>query len=195
MQDYKIAKLFSIPFKVRRINHSQEIIWRPPFGDTVKLNCDGSSIGDHPCGSIGVVLRSATSTFLGAISSNIGHATSLEAELCACMSAIEKAQAMHFINICLETDSIKVVNAFNKDIGIPWKLRARWFNCMKYCRSITCSCVHIHREGNMVADALAKNGQGLSLHSTQWWPAPPPFITSILLRDSLGLPYNRIMMT
>lgn len=76
-----------------------------------------------------------------------------------------------------------------------WKLRARWFNCMKYCRSITCSCVHIHREGNMVADALAKNGQGLSLNSTQWWPAPPPFINSILLRDSLGLPYNRLMMT
>lgn len=117
-------------------------------------------MGGHPCGSIGVVIRNATSTFLGAISSNIGHATPLEAEFRACMAAIEKARAMHFLNICLETDSVKVVTAFNKDVGIPWQLRERWFNCMQYCRSITCSCVHIHREGNMVADALAKNGQG-----------------------------------
>lgn len=27
MQDYKVAKLFSIPFKVKRVNPSQEIIW------------------------------------------------------------------------------------------------------------------------------------------------------------------------
>jgi hypothetical protein len=46
----------------------------------------------------------------------------------------------------------------------------------------------------MVADTLAKNGQGLSLHSTQWWPAPPPFITSLLLRDRQGLPCTRIVM-
>jgi len=54
-------------------------------------------------------------------------------------------------------------------------MRARWLNCMSFCQSISCSCVHILREGNRVADALAKHGQGLSLYYTQWWPAPTSF--------------------
>lgn len=161
----------------------------------MKFNCDGSSIGSHPCGSLGIVLRDSHSNFLGAISSNIGHASSLEAEFSACMLAMEKAKEMHLMHICLETDSLKVVIAFNKGLGVPWQMRARWQNCMSFCQSISCSCVHILGEGNRVADALAKHGQGLSLHSTQWWPAPPPFLSSLLLRDRLGLPYSRLVMT
>lgn len=110
----------------------------------------------------------------------------------ACLPAMEKAQHMNLTNVCLETDSLGVVSAFHKDVGVPWKLRARWYNCMKFCKNIVCSCVHTLREGNMVADAMAKNGQGLSLFTSQWWSAPPNFIHSILLRDSLGLPNSRL---
>jgi len=131
---------------------------------------------------------------LGAISSNIGHASPIEAEFCACMLAIEKALEMGLSNICLESDSIDLVKAFHKDAGVPWNMRARWHNCIRYCRSINCVCVHILREGNLVADALAKNGQGLSMFSMQWWPSPPPFLHSLLLRDRLGMPYSRIDM-
>jgi ribonuclease HI len=194
MQDYNITKLFNIPLKIKRITPAQDIAWIPPVGDIVKINCDGSSIGGQPCGDIGVVFRDSASHFLGALSSNIGHATSLDAEFCAGMVALEKAQSMHLMNIFLETDSIKVFTAFKKDHGVPWHMRARWHNCKLYYRSISCTCVHTLREGNMVADALAKHGQGLSLHSTQWWPLPPPFISSLLFSDSLGLPFTRLVM-
>jgi len=110
------------------------------------------------------------------------------------MLAIEKALEMDLSNICLESDSINLVKAFYKDSGVPWKLRARWHNCIRFCRSITCSCVHILREGDLVADALAKNGQSLSMFSSQWWPAPPPFLHSLLLRDRLGMPNCRVAM-
>jgi len=68
---------------------------------------------------------------------------------------------------------------------------------MKFCNSIHCTCLHVLREGNMVADALARNGQGLSLFSSQWWPAPPLFIfiQSLLARDRLWLPFSRLDMT
>jgi len=125
------------------------------------------------------------------LSSNIGYATPLEAEFCAAMVALEKEKLMHLGNICLETDSTKVVTAFQKDSGVPWHFRARWHNYMNYCRSISSLCVHIHRDGNMVADALTKHGQGLSLHSSQWWPIPPPLISSLLFRDSLDMPFTR----
>jgi len=51
---------------------------------------------------------------------------------------METAQEM-----CLETDSLKVVIAFNKGIGVPWQLRARWKNCLSFCQGISGSCVHI----------------------------------------------------
>ncbi|XP_024642202.1 uncharacterized protein [Medicago truncatula] len=143
-----------------------EVIWIPPIGGTVKLTCDGSSVGVHPCGAIGIVLRDSRFVFLGALSSNIGHATFIEAEFCAFMLAIEKAMEMGLSNICLETDFIKVVQAFHKMVGVPWKMRIRWHNCLGFCQNIAYVCVHIHREGNMVADALAKHGQWLSLFSS-----------------------------
>jgi len=42
------------------------------------------------------------------------------------------------------------------------------------------------RDGNLVADALAKNGQGLAFNSYQWWDSPPSFVLPLLYRDSLG---------
>jgi hypothetical protein len=100
--------------------------------------------------------------------------------------AIEKAKEMQLNNICLESDSLQVVNAFNKDTKIPWRMRARWFNCRKFCNGIVCSCLHVLRDGNQVADALVKNGQGLAMFSSQWWQAPPSFLFPLLDRDSTG---------
>ena len=194
MIDYKVAKLFNIPFKIKNMVPSRNISWKPPPTGVVKFNCDGSSVGPNPCGSIGVVIRDSNANFLGALASNVGYASPLESEFSAIMSAIEKAQAMHLHKVCLESDSMGVVNAYNKDVGVPWQMRARWHNCMRFCKSITCTLIHTLREGNMVADVLAKHGQGLSLYSTQWWSTPPTFITSLLLRDQLGLPFYRLDM-
>jgi len=195
MLDYKVAKLFNIPLKANRVIPSIDVVWSYPSEGFIKFNCDGSSVGSQPCGSVGVVIRDSLASFLGAISSNIGYATPLEAEFRACMLAIEKAKELHLTNICLETDSLRVVTAYNKGVGIPWQMRARWINCKHFCDSIICTCVHVLREGNMVADALAKHGQGLSMHSTQWWPSAPPFLHQLLARDSLGLPFFRSHMT
>jgi len=192
MLDYHVTKLFDIPLKVKRLTPTHTAAWIPPSPGVVKINCDGSAIGSQPSGAVGFVLRDSECNFQGALCSNIGYATSLEAEFSACMLAIEKAQHLGLTNICLEVDSIQVVNAFNKGFGVPWRMRARWHNCLQFCSGIRCACVHTLREGNMVADALAKNGQGLSCFSTQWWPSPPSFIISLLHRDSLGLPFTRL---
>ena len=191
MKDYKISRLFNIPFEIKKISVCSEIHWCPPIGEVVKFNCDGSSIGAQPSGAIGIVIRGSTS-FLGAIASNIGYATALEAEFSACMRAMAKAKDMQLNALCLETDSIRVVNVYNKHTGVPWQMRARWFNCIKFCETISCSCVHVFREGNQVADALAKNGQSMAMYSSQWWPSPPPFISSLLYRDSFNPPYARL---
>jgi len=195
MHDNKVSRLFDIPFKTKHVTIRQEVHWCPPPANVIKLNCDGSAIGAQSCGAIGFVIKDSNSTFLGAISSNIGHATTLEAEFSASMLAIEHARERQLNHICLETDSSRVVQAFNKNTGIPWQMRARWYNCLKFCNNIDCSCVHVLREGNQVADALAKNGKGLAMFSSQWWHSPPTFLLALLYRDSVGLAYSRLSTT
>jgi hypothetical protein len=67
-------------------------------------------------------------------------------------------------------------------------------NSLALAQSFSCTFSHIHREGNPVADALAKNGHnGHSMPSlySQWWTKPPHFILPLLHRDSTGLPFLR----
>nr|ABD28730.1 Ribonuclease H [Medicago truncatula] len=188
MQDFKLARLFSIPFKTNRVNPCREIIWVPPHGGCMKINCDGSVVGSPSCGSIGVIFRASQTMFCGAFAQNIGYATALEAEYSACMFAIEKAKELHLTNIWIETDSVNVIRAFHFNTGVPWKMHIRWHNCLLFCRSIRSLCTHVNREGNLVADALAKNGQGLALYSSH----PLAFISSFYVRDCLGLPFSRL---
>ena len=42
-------------------------------------------------------------------------------------------------------------------------------------------CTHVPREGNQVADALAKNELGLPCFTTQWWNDLPLFLSTFLL--------------
>jgi len=156
MQDFKIANLFRLPLKSKRLTPIQEVAWSPPPSGCIIINCVCSSFGNPACGSIGVIFRNSSSTFLGASAQNIGHASPLEAEFSACMFAIEKASDMHLFNICIETDSIIMANAFKSQEGVPWKMQIRWHNCMYFCSQISSSCTHVLCEGNMVADALAK---------------------------------------
>jgi ribonuclease HI len=72
---------------------------------------------------------------------------------------MERASEMHYEDIWIETDSLSVVKAYNKLEGNPWRMQARWHNCLHFCSQIRCKFTHVFREGNMVADALAKNGQ------------------------------------
>jgi len=158
MLDYNVSRLFNLPLKTKRISIAKTVTWIPPSLGIVKINCDGSSFGQNPCGVVGYVIRDSSCNFLGAMASNIGQASSLEAEFCAFMLATKKEKEMSFPRLWMETDSIAVVTAFYKDTYIPWKMRIRWHNCLIFCRQIGCTCTHILRKGNRVADALAKNG-------------------------------------
>jgi len=105
MQDYKVTRLFNIPFQTKRVSARQEVKWCPPPSLVIKINFDGSTICSHPCGAVGIMFRDSNTTFLGALASNIGHASAAEAEFSACMLAIEKAREMQMTQICLESDS------------------------------------------------------------------------------------------
>lgn len=83
------------------------------------------------------------------------------------------------------------MRAFTDNSDVPWYLRNRWRNCKVIARGLNILCTHTLREGNRVADALAKNGQNLTSFTAQWWSAPPPFLAHLLDRDNRRLYYLR----
>lgn len=190
MSDLKISLLFGIPMKLKRVTPAREICWTPSEEGCIKINCDGSTFENPSNGSIGFVIRNYKAEFMGAMTQNIGYASPLEAEFGACMLAMEKARELLFTNLWIETDSTVVVKAFTTMEGIPWRLFTRWSNCMKLCQLIRCRCSYVPRIGNLVADALAKNGQGLAFSSFQWWNNPPPPILPYLHQDNIGLRFH-----
>lgn len=192
--DFKIAQLFNLTVRVARPVVTFEVRWLPPKGHTIKVNVDGSAIGNPSVASIGVVFRDKAANFIGGFVHNIGNASSLMAELCAVMFVVERAVSRHWFGIWIETDSLIVTKAFQNPLLVPWGFRNRWSNCMLLANSIDCICTHIHREGNQVANALAKNGHSLAPFSSQWWDSPPSFLLPDLLRDSSGQSYQRITM-
>jgi len=128
---------------------------------------------------------------LGGFTQNTGHASAQEAELCAAIFVIEKAAELNRKELWIESDSLMVVRCFDSRSVLPWRLKTRWQNCMVLVRKLGGICTHIHREGNLVADALAQNGQSLALSTSQWWSEPPHFLLSLLYHDSLGVPHYR----
>jgi ribonuclease HI len=91
-----------------------------------------------------------------------GNASAYVTEVCTAMYALEKAVEMQWRDVWIETDSLMVVKAFSNHLDVPRTLTVRWLNCLALAQSFSCTFSDIHREGNTVADALAKNGHSLS---------------------------------
>jgi len=75
--DFKISQLFNLSIRVARVVYSAEIFWVPPANNAVvKINIDGSAMGNPASAAIGAVFKGPDSEFLGGFSHNIGHASS-----------------------------------------------------------------------------------------------------------------------
>ncbi|KAJ1377413.1 Ribonuclease H-like superfamily [Sesbania bispinosa] len=135
--------------------------WSPPREGWVKWNVDGSVIGRQHQASSGCVLRDNTGKWLCGLVRNIGSTSVTCAELWAFKDATQASLLKGHQCVCFESDS-------TTDFEIT----------------------HIHREGNVVADCLAKSGhhhaQGLHEFSN-----PPTPVSSSLLADCFGVCFPR----
>ncbi|WJX41072.1 hypothetical protein P8452_28481 [Trifolium repens] len=189
IQEFSVIKYFGAnchpppPPSIKQVN------WiRPPF-NWVKCNTDGASRGSPGASSCGGIFRDHLGTFLGAFSANIGVATSLYAEICAAIYAIEFALARGWTNLWLECDSLLLVQAFSNAHLVPWKLKTKWKNCLHHIRDFRFRFSHIYREGNTCADRLAN--AGFFVDGVVWWDQLPSCSRDSFSHDRVGLPNYR----
>ncbi|XP_011622116.1 uncharacterized protein LOC105420388 [Amborella trichopoda] len=134
-----------------------------PPTDCLKLNFDGSSLGNSSVAGIGGVVRDSTASiifsFAGLIGVRIANYAELSALLCGVKVLVDKFSGCSCI---FEGDSLNVVKWCKKEQRLPWELHGLWLQVMDIVEIISVSFVHVFREANALADSLAKSGAHLS---------------------------------
>jgi len=156
--DFYILNCFNIhqvPIKQKQINY---IAWSKPAQGRVKLNTDGSSLGNPGVSGAGGVIRDMQGALLLAFSKNLGYGNSTYAELRALMEGVKHCKNMNFGVIDSEMDS-KVILSWldNKRCG-SWYLEDFWEELQLLLTNMDTRFMHVHREGNAVADWLTRRG-------------------------------------
>ena len=159
------------------------VIWQPPPSHWIKANTDGSSSGSPGIAGSRGIFKTASGFPRGAFAFGNGSSYTFIAELSDAIYVVEVAWSKGWLYLWLESDSMFVVNAFaSKTKHMPWVLLDRWFMCLHYLSQMHFRVTHIYREGNSVANLLAKHGSMIS--SFCWWDSAPSFCNDFCRQPS-----------
>lgn len=185
VHDLTILKAIGIGCKPKKMRRDQFAIWLPPSTQVIKINTDGSSLGNPGRAGVGIIARDHTSTILFSHWKGIGIRTSYEAEFEAIILALEDAINKDWRDLWIECDNQVVVQQC-KDSNFPWWCHAKLNNLITKINSVTFT--HIWREGNKAADALAKKGGSLDEASEEYNDGRPSFLNFV---EAPYVPYLR----
>lgn len=131
--------------------------WQPSPPGWFIVNTDASVSGSAGGGGF---FRNNLGHSLGCFSLQLPNCHAFLAELRTAIHAINIAVDKGWNFFRVERDSVYVVNTINSRSSlVPWLVRMEWLDCMRRMSSITVVESHIFREGNHVADALARHGR------------------------------------
>ncbi|XP_050278447.1 uncharacterized protein LOC126720005 [Quercus robur] len=163
---------------------SEPTLWKPPQSPFCKINFDDAVFQDQKMAGIGVVIRNPNGHVIGALSDRIFlPATVDEVEALACRKAISFALDLGVENVVLEGDSKTIIQALNSDSSCASSY-GHIIDDIRVCAlgftSISFS--HVKRQGNTIADSLAKLAK-LSLCPSFWTDGLPRDIHSLVTAD------------
>ncbi|XP_042499710.1 uncharacterized protein LOC122077876 [Macadamia integrifolia] len=111
-----------------------------------------------------------------------------EAEVEGLMEGLMRAKDMDIQHLWIESDSSAVVFLIQQR-KIPWFALQRWLYLQPYMRRISWKISHNYREGNSVADFLARDAAKSGISGVD--VILPPHIGDFLSRDAEGRPNYR----
>lgn len=184
MEDLLVLRFFKVNGRAVKAPKIIEVKWQPPLYGWFKINADGCSLGNPGQDGCGVVFRISNCVVVGSLAQSIGVDNSVSAEFWGAIFAFRIACSRGMRHIWFECDSMHVIGVLSDHSLVPWNLAVHWANCMKFLSTIQFRYSHIHREGNAVANLLAKWGASTG---SQWCNEPPHFIRSAVGTDRSSL--------
>ena len=138
------------------------MVWESLPFESMKFNVDGAVRGKPELAGIGGVLRDCNAAVKAVFSMSIRVANSNMAELLTVREALKVFVASRWASshrLVIESDSSNVVKWTLNPSGAPWFMKRHMTLIENYKQQLlSCEFVFIPREGNDMADALAKSG-------------------------------------
>ncbi|XP_010265249.1 PREDICTED: methionine aminopeptidase 1B, chloroplastic-like isoform X2 [Nelumbo nucifera] len=150
-----------------RVRDKARLEWKPPEGNKVKLNFDGS-YGNPGISRIGRVLRNSDRRILGMFSGRIGNENSLKAELLALLQGLKLAKQLGCRHVEVEGDSKVVISWATNSSHTPWTFKRMIREVEKIAKKVEAEFKWVRRSANGLADGLAKQG---ALRQQLFWAA------------------------
>ncbi|KAF7827592.1 reverse transcriptase [Senna tora] len=166
--------------------------WGKPRPGLLKLNTDGSSLGNPGPAGFGGLFRDENGRWICGFSSHLGNRTNMFAELSAIKHGLNIAINRGFLRFVVDADCLEAINLIMEgDISthhlgvIISDIR------MLRSRFEVISFNHVFREVNHCVDALAKLGTS-SNENLCVWENPPPVISLGLMADLAATSFCRL---
>ncbi|XP_047271026.1 uncharacterized protein LOC107877522 isoform X1 [Capsicum annuum] len=155
--------------RLRLIQRIRQVTWQMPSVGTLKINSDGSYIHENGRDGIGGLVRNSHGDLLMTFSIPIYSSSSNMAEAMAAELGVKRCYQFGHTNFTLELDSMDLVNMLNNSGVTNVKLKLMIDSINNIQNKVQMQVRHCYREGNQVADFLAKmasnSNQTLITHS------------------------------
>ena len=169
---------------IPKLIHRNHVRWRPPNTDEMKINYDGAIFSEEGRAGLGVVIRNSEGAVIASLSQQIPlPATVTQVEALAARRATEFAVELGITSAVLEGDSdIVHKELISTDLSLALhghiihdvKQLASYFTCIRF--------VHVRRQGNNVAHALARRAI-TAPNLNIWMDNVPPDILHVVQAD------------
>ena len=181
------------PVHHSRVKIPQFIWWQFPPDPFIKLNTDGNAIGNPGLAGARGLLRNSSGEWISGFSLHLGLTSNNMAELAVVHQDLILAWDMGFKFIHLELDSMTVFTWLNATTdSYPTNILPLISDCRNLlARALEVHVLHVYREANACADALAKRGVHQH-HVLSVYSSCPSFVYVCFVRDMAGLGSNRI---
>ena len=158
--------------------------WQPPAKNFFKVNFDEVVFGEEQEAGISVVIRNNEGQDLAALSEKVRLPASMEVlEMLAARRAATFARELGFSRVCFEGDAELVVKCFQSGSvsnALTGHLVKDFMSIRGYLQSS--SIIHVRRQGNNVAHALARDAR-FSFPLRVWMEEVPPNIFNLVVKD------------
>ncbi|KAF5454807.1 hypothetical protein F2P56_024444, partial [Juglans regia] len=186
-----VLKSLNVQAVITPNRRCKTITWNRPSAGWVKLNTDGSSLGNPGASGIGGIIRNNHGNLIHAFSSFIGIGSNNRAELLALLHGIQVCKSLSLNYVHIELDSMNVISWWkSKRCGV-WYLEDFWEELIDIMDSMTYSINHVFREGNKVVDWLAKQGASGNDLAVSLLTESPRELRGLIRMDYSGLPSLR----
>ena len=160
--------------------------WRPPEGDGIKINTDGSVAMEARRGGAGGVARTRSSFLAAWCKPYPGITDPLIAEALALRDGVVFAHLSGYEKVVFETDNLEIVNLWNlrhSDRAVVAPILSEIREHVPSFKSFVIQ--HVGRSANVSAHLCAKQASTLDVTDC-WLESSPSFLVTSLTTDFAG---------